>query len=541
VKQGKKQEVITGNPLKYRIFPNSENSMTTRGISMRNLREILRLRLSEKLSLGKISRACRVSKGALSRYLALAQAIGLTQWPLAPEINDAELERLLRPGRASTPTKNQPDFGYISHELTRKNVTLELLWEEYLEADPVNGYCRSQYCHLYRAWQKRQPRSMRQIHKAGEKGFSDFAGTTVPIINGLTGEIHEAQIFVMALGASSYTYSCAVMSQKLPDWIKAHQQAFEFFGGVPSVVVPDNLKSAVTTADRYEPELNPTFQEFGQHFGCVIIPARPYKPKDKAKAEVAVQIVGRWILARLRNRQFFSLQELNKAIAELLPLLNRKLFKKKDGSRQSWFETVDKPALKPLPTVPYAFGIWKKVRVSIDYHVDVEGHFYSVPYALIGKQLDTRYTADKVELMHKGKAVACHNRAYTRGSHSTHKEHMPKAHRKHMEWTPGRILNWANSIGPHTLKLVHHLLENRPHPEQGYRSCLGLLSLSRKYGSTRLESACQRAILLGSLSRRSVASILEAGLDKQPLPLKEEEKQEAFLFHPNVRGSDYYV
>jgi transposase len=381
---------------------------------------------------------------------------------------------------------------------------------------------------------------MRQVHKAGEKLFIDYCGPTVPVVDGSTGEIHQAQVFVAVLGASNYTYAEATWSQNLPDWIASHQRAFRFFGGVSELLVPDNLRSAVTKACRYVPEPNETYQELARHYGTAILPARPYKPKDKAKAEVGVQVVERWILARLRHHTFFSLAELNQAIDELLADLNERPFQKLPGCRRSAFELLDQPTLKPLPAVPYEYAEWKQAKPGIDYHVEVEKHYYSVPHRWVGHVLNVRATATTVEVFHKGQRVASHPRAH-KGGFSTLSEHMPKAHRQHREWSPGRFLNWAKEIGPCTLEVVKRQLENRPHPEHGYRSCLGLLSHARRYSKPRLEAACERALQIHSPSYRSVTSILKQGLDQQPLPEDEDEEVQGELpLHTNVRGSGYY-
>ncbi|MBU2826129.1 IS21 family transposase, partial [Acidithiobacillus ferrooxidans] len=420
----------------------------------------------------------------------------------------------------------------------RKGMTLQLLWEEYVAAhDEQRVYQYSQFCTHYRAWKGRLKRSMRQNHLAGDKLFIDYAGPTVPVIDPGTGEIRPAQIFVAVLGASSYTYCEATWSQSLSDFLGSHVRALRYFGGVPVLLVPDNLKAAVTKASRYEPEINRSYQDLATHYGAVVLPTRPYKPKDKAKVEVGVQVVERWILARLRHFQFFSLMELNREIRRLLEDLNQRPFKQLPGSRKSTFEALDRPALKPLPAQDYVFAVWKTAKVSIDYHVEYNRHRYSVPYRLAHERVDLLVSARTVEIFHQQQRVASHLREDRQGSYSTLTEHMPKAHQRHSEWTPGRLLNWALSIGPATRDVVRWQLESKPHPEQGYRSCLGLLSLSRSYGKDRLNTACLRAIKVGSPTTNSVKSILQQGLDQVT---ETPQKAAPLPAHDNIRGPRYY-
>jgi transposase len=370
--------------------------------------------------------------------------------------------------------------------------------------------------------------------------FVDYCGPTIPIVDPMTGEIRDAQIFVAVLGASNYTYAEATFTQQLPDWIGSNVRAYEFFGGVPRLAVLDNLKSGVNKADRFEPALSRTYAEMLEHYDTAALPTRPKKPRDKAKVEVGVQIVERWILARLRKLTFFSLHDLNAAIRPLLDQLNHKPFKKLPGSRYSQFEALDKPALKPLPARAYEYAEWKKARPHIDYHIEIDSHYYSVPHSLIKRQLDVRITATAIECFLNNRRVAVHPRSDRKGGHSTITEHMPKSHRAHLEWTPDRFLNWAVTIGPYTRDLVEHLLTNRPHPEMGFRSCLGLLSLEKRFGKERLEAASERALALSAPTRLSVLSILEKGLDSQPLPGSESEAAATPLVHENVRGAAYY-
>ena len=507
-------------------------------LSMRKIREILRLKYELGRSNREIARSCDIGSSTVSDYLKRARMTGLT-WPLPDDQSDSFLERALFP--PPTPPGSScliPDFAEIHAELQkRRGVTLDLLWQEYKEQHP-DGYQYSWFCHNYRHWSGRLDVTMRHDHRAGEKLFVDYAGQTIGIVDRLSGEIRKAQIFVAVLGASNYTYAEATLSQQIEDWIGSHVRAFSFFGGVPEVIVPDNLKSGVTKTCRYEPDLNPTYHDLACHYQTVVVPARVRKPRDKAKAEAGVLLVERWILARLRKHTFFSLTDLNREIQRLLQALNNKAFKKLPGSRKSRFEELDRPALKALPVSAYELAYWKKATVHLDYHIEVEGHYYSVPYALVKKQLDIRYSKNTVECFHGNKRVASHVRNEQRGGHTTVKEHMPVKHQKYMEWTPERFKRWATKIGPETLCLTETLLVQRSHPQQAYRSLLGILSLGKSYGEARLEAACRRALYINSLSYRSVASILKSGLDHKPLPEAIGDKKP--VEHANIRGPVYY-
>lgn len=427
---------------------------------------------------------------------------------------------------------------YLFRELKKKRVTLQLLWYEYKQDNP-EGYQYSQFCHLYRHWVNKLDVTLRQQHRAGEKLFIDYAGQTVPIIDPATGEVHEAQIFIAALGASNYTFAEATLGQDLPSWISSHVHAFEFFGGVPYILVPDNLKAGVTNPCRYEPDINPTYQDLAEHYGTTVIPARSGKPRDKAKVESAVLVAERWILAALRNHTFFSLAELNKAIREKLSELNNRRFQKLNTTRKILYETIDKPALRPLPAQPYEYAEWKKARVNIDYHIEMDHHYYSVPYQLVREQVDIRLTSTTVEILFKNRRVAAHKRSYAPGGFTTLKDHMPKSHQRYLEWNPSRIIKWAGKNGPNTRKLVTRILQNRPHPEQGFRSALGIVRLSNHYSPERVEKASIRALAIGACSYKSVKSILKNGLDQQPL-LFEHPEEAPPPAHHNIRGRGYY-
>jgi len=391
---------------------------------------------------------------------------------------------------------------------------------------------------LYRRWRRKLDVVLRQEHRAGEKLFVDYAGATIPITNPQTGEVRQAQIFVAVLGASSYSYAEASWSQQLPDWLGSHVRAFEFFGGVPEIIVPDNLRSGVTRACRYEPDLNRSYQEMAAHYSVAVVPARPRKPRDKAKAEVAVQVVERWIVAALRKRRFNSLGELNQAIAELLERINRRPFRKRSGSRLSLYQSLDRPALKLLPVERYEFGEWKTARVNIDYHIEVERHYYSLPYQLVGKRVEVRLTARTLEIFHQGRRVASHPRSQEPYRQTTVHEHRPKSHQQHLEWTPSRLIDWARNVGASTAKVFEKILESKPHPEMGYRSCLGILRLSKMHSSERVEAASRRALHFDACSYQSLKSILASGLDRQPL--EESPPENAPVEHNNIRGAEYF-
>lgn len=507
-------------------------------LSMRKIKEVLRLRLAKGLSHRAVATSCGIGVTTAREYVVRAQAAGLS-WPLPAEMDDAALDRLLFPPAlgAHEAARPVPDWTAVHRELRKKGVTLQLLWQEYREAHP-DGYGYSRYCERYRAWAKRLDVTMRFEHKAGEKLFVDYAGPTMEVVNPQTGEVLEAHVFVAAQGASNYTYAEATWSEDLPDWIGAHVRAVEYFGGVNAIVVPDNTKAAVTAAHRYEPDLNKTYADWAQHYGCAVIPARALKPRDKAKVEAAVQGVERWVMAPLRKRTFFSLAELNRTLREQLDAYNLKPFQKLEGSRHSLFAALDRPALNPLPQARYELAEWKEAKVNIDYHVEVDKHRYSVPYQLVHKKVDVRSTQSTVEFFFKGKRVASHKRNVHKGRFTTLNEHMPKSHQQYAEWTPGRLIRWAQKSGEHTAALVERILESRPHPQQGFRSCLGILRLGKRYGSERLEAACRRALAIESLSYKSVESILKHNLDQKPLP--ERQPELPAIDHQNVRGPEYY-
>jgi len=504
---------------------------------MRKIKEVFRLKWQYGRSNKQIAQSCNIARSTVREYLRRAQTAGLS-WPLDPSLHDTALEEMLFPRIVPSSVRLLPAMEYLHRELSRKGVTLQLLWYEYKQANP-DGYQYSQFCHLYRQWEKKLDVTLRQQHRAGEKLFIDYAGQSVPIIDPASGEITQAQIFIAALGASSYTFAEASAGQDLASWIRSHVHALEFFGGVPQILVPDNIKAGVSKPCRYEPDINPTYQELAQHYGTTVIPTRSRHPRDKAKVESAVFVAERWILAALRNHAFFSLTELNEAIAHRLEELNNRTFQKLDTTRRELFESLDKPALKALPARPYEYAEWKKARVNIDYHIEIDRHYYSVPYQLAREQVEVRLTASTVEILFKNRRVASHPRSSRKGSFSTVKEHMPKSHQQYRDWTPSRVIHWAQKNGPNTGQLVSHIIESRAHPEQGFRSCLGIMRLAQRYCPQRLENASARALAIKAFSYRSVESILKNGLDGQPLFFDAAQHPDP-VKHSNIRGNHYY-
>ena len=515
--------------------------MPQKRLTMRKFKRVLYLH-SSGLNQRDIARSCLISQSTVSQYLTDAEAAGL-QWPLPEDWDDGQIERKLNPHRPASAVwrkHDEPDWPAIHRELqTHNNLTLQLVWEEYRITCP-EGYGYSRFCDLYRQWLGKRDLVLRQEHRAGEKMFVDYAGDTIPIHDPATGAVKRAAIFVSVLGASSYTYAEATAGQDLASWIGSHIRAFEFYGGVARLTVPDNLKSGVTKHCYYEPELNRTYAKMGEHYGTAILPARPYRPRDKAKVEAGVQVVQRWIVAALRKRKFFSLAELNPAIAELLTKLNQRPFRKRDGSRASLFAQLDRPALQPLPATRYEFGEWKVARVNLDYHVEVHGHFYSVPHALAHSQVDVHATAATIEIFHRGVRVTSHARSQEAAKATTILEHMPKAHQKHASQTPSRLIEEAGLTGPTTAALVEAILAAKRHPEIGYRACLGILRLARQYPAERMEAAAARALRARAYSFQSLESILKNNLDRIPLPSPSPAALQAAVDHENIRGADYY-
>ena len=512
--------------------------MPAERVSMKKIRDVLRLTHAMGMSLRLVGEATGIGKTAVGDYVRRAAIAGI-RWPIPEEISDTDLERLLFPptDAALSATRAEPDWMHIHGELKRRGVTLTLLWQEY-RSEHAQGYAYSWFCESYRAWKKPISPTMRQTHLAGEKLFVDWAGDRIAVFDAATGVEHRASIFVAALGASNYTYAEARWTETLPDWIGAHVNALAAIGGAPKVFVPDNLKAGITKPSRFEPGINRTYQDLADHYGCVVLPTRVMKPRDKAKVEVAVQIVERFVLAKLRNRCFFSLAELNAAIKECVATINAKVMRRLGKSRTELLETLDGPALNALPATPYSYAEWKRARVAPDYHIEVADHYYSVPSKLIREIVEARITTATVEIFHKGQRVASHAFSPLRHRHTTVTEHMPSARRRYAEWTPAKMMSEAAKVGPATVALFEAIMKAKPHPEQGFRSCLGIIGLTRSYGVARLEAASRRGNDIGATSYGSIASILKHGLDKayatEPAP------DVPPIRHGNIRGSGYF-
>ena len=510
-------------------------------IAMHHIEEILRLRHEAGRTQREIASGCGLAQSSVQKVLARAKAAGLG-WPLPAVLDEPALHELIygrpTPSLAGVRYRTEPDFEYLHRELKQhKHLTLQLLWKEYREQEP-GGYGYSRFCDLYRRWRKKQHLVMRQEHRAGEKVFVDYAGAKVEVDDAETGRTRQAQVFVAVLGASSYTYAEASWSQELGSWIDSHVRAFEFYQGCPDVCVPDNLRSGVTHACLYQPELNRAYREMARYYGVAVVPARPGKPRDKAKAEAGVQLVERWILAALRHQRFASLGELNERIRELVGRLNEKPFRQRPESRASLFRTLDQPALRALPAQRYEHAEWLVARVHPDYHVQVSKHFYSVPCELVQEKLDVRLTLDGVELFHQGRRVATHARSRQEWGCTTLEAHQPRAHREQAKWTPERMQAWADRKGPGLGRLAREILEHSAYPRERYREVNGLLRLADQYGIERMEAAARRALHYGTVSYRDVKAILASGADR--LELEGTEEAGLSTAHENVRGPAYY-
>ena len=513
--------------------------MPTPRVLMSKIRQALQLLADSGLSMRQVAAALGVSKSTVSEIAMYARDAGV-DWPLASTLSDDELQARLYPTpRPGSSKRTEPDYAALHQELKRPGVTLQLLWEEYRAGTGEQAYRYSAFCDKYRAWAKRLKRSMRQVHPGGERLFVDYAGQTVPVVDAASGEIRRAQVFVAVLGASNYTYACATWQQTACDWVGAIIAAFAFIDGVPRLLVPDQPRALIANPDAYAPVTARLMQELGEHYGVAVLPARPGRPQDKAKVEVGVQIVERWILARLRHRRFFSLGELNHAIGQLLAELNQRPFKRLPGCRRSAFAALDAPALKPLPAQPMVLAQFKPARVNIDYHVAFEGHYYSVPHQHVGAAVELRITASTLEVLLRRLRIAAHARSSAVGGFTTVAEHMPASHREHRQWTPAKLIAWGERIGAATAGVVRWQMEHRTHPEQGYRSCLGLMRLAREYGAERLEAACARAQSIRAPHYRSVKSILACALDRQDTALLGGAAT-PMPSHDNVRGPGYY-
>jgi transposase len=507
-----------------------------RELTMRQLRQMLRL-ARDGVSAREIGRTLGVARSTVQDNLKRAEAAGLG-WPLPAEITDAVLESRLFARAGVTPgarRRLEPDWSSLVREVKRPGVNLMVLWEEYRDVHP-EGYGYSRFCDLFREFERRLSPVMRQHHAAGDKAFVDYSGKKVPVVDPATGVVRKAEIFVAVLGASSLTYAEATWTQTLPDWIGAHVRLFRFLDGVPRLVVPDNLKSGIHKASFYDPEINRSYGMMAAHYGVGVLPARPRKPRDKAKVEAGVRFAQTYILGRLRRQTFFSLAECNAAIATAVERINAHVMRRLGVSRRELFESIERPALRPLPADDYEYAEWRLARVNLDYHVEAAGFLYSVPHALIRQQVDVRLTARTVEIFHRGQRVAAHERRHGGRRHGTDPDHMPSSHRRYAEWTPERFRRWGRSIGPETEGLVIAVLSYRPHPEQGFRTCLGILRLFRGLDSTRAEAVSARAVAIGALTYKSIASILANNLHRA----QRQPESAAVIDHPNVRGPRYF-
>jgi transposase len=499
-------------------------------------REILRLH-EMGYSQCQIAQSCAVARSTVQDYIRRATAKNLSYAELN-QLSDSEAHQLLGKGKQKSEQSTDPiDFASVNVELQHKGVTLALMWQEGLDKEQWSCSYAT-FCRRYNQWRVRHQLSMRQVHKGGEKLFVDYCGLTMPLVNLETGDITTAQIFVACLGASNYTYAEATASQELPHWIGSHQRALAFLGGVPHCIVPDNLKSGVSDPCRYEPGINPSYQEFAEHYRVAIVPARPYRPRDKAKVEKAVQEVERQILAPLRHERFSGLNLLNAAIAQRLKDLNQRVMQGYGVSRQVLFEQVDKPALAPLPTQPFIFARWKQAKVNLDYHIEVERHYYSVPYWFVQREVRVKMTEQMIEIFHDGQRIAAHERSQLAHRHTTLSEHMPPEHWAYKRQSKERFIAWAQQVGVQTTRQVEAMFERKDHEEQAFRTVRGLQSLSTHYGSARLEAACHRANVFGIVSLRRIRSMLQTQMDKDPLPV--ESPVVPVVEHANVRGSQYY-
>jgi transposase len=513
-----------------------------RTLTMRQLRRILRLQ-HEGNSTRDIVRVTGIARTTVQRALERSKSAELV-WPLADDISDQVLEERLYGGSgksvgsgAGMRKRAEPDWSDLVRELRRPAVTMVILWEEYRKIWP-DGYAYSRFCELLREYQQRLSPVMRQHHVAGDKLFVDYSGKQQEIYDPLTGEVRMAEIFVAVLGASNYTYAELTWSQTLPDWIGSHVRLFRHIGGVTRLLVPDNLKSGVNKASFYDPEINRSYGRMTEHYGVGVLPARPKKPKDKASVEAGVRFAQGYILGRLRNQTFFSLDEANAAVAVAMTDMNTRPMRKLGVSRADLLESLERPALKPLPEVEYEYAEWKLVRVGIDYHVEIDKFYYSVPHALIRQQVDARVTTGTVELFHKGKRVAAHQRRYGGARrHATMPDHMPPTHRNYAGWSPERFQRWGAAIGPETEGLIIAIMARRPYPEHGFRTCAGILQLYKPLEKRRAETVSAYALAVGALNSNSVASILSNNLD---LAVPAQEEGDGVDTHANVRGPLYF-
>lgn len=512
--------------------------MPRKRISMNKIRELIRLHEVAKLGQRAISRALSISRPVVKDYITKFEKTGLSYQAISKMDDDTLLQTITDTVRVNNDRYNtlQQQFDTISKELKRTGVTLERLWHEYRQQHP-DGYSYSQFCYHYQVWRNSSELTMHISHKAGDKMFVDFAGKKMEIVDKHTGEVTEVEIFIAVLGASQYTYVEAVASQKKHDWIQANRNAFYFFDGVPQAIVPDCLKSAVNKYDTYEPEINPEYADFARYHQTAILPARPVHPKDKALVEGAVRIVYTRIYAALRNQIFHTITDLNNAIHKELQIYNTIPMQRLNTSRKQLFDEIEKKTLNALPPEKYELRTFKSLKAQFNYHVYLseDKHYYSVPYRYRGKQLTVMFTPSIVEIFYKNNRIAIHKRNPAPNGYSTITEHMPKQHRQYSEWSPQRFINWAAKIGTHTETVIRTILAGKKHPEQAYKTCMGILKLADKYSSDRLNNACEKAIEFNYTSYKGVKYILEKNLDNY--------QNELFQSHPehiNIRGQEYY-
>lgn len=517
--------------------------MSQEKMHMKKLKELIRLSNEAKLTNRDLAKILHVSAGTISYYLRAIKLSGVT-WPLEPSLTDSKLIELVEPYcrqiKNTRSFKEEPCWKTIHKEMSHKHMTIQLVYQEYQEKNPTIRYSYSNFCRKYKQWRKKQKITMPIAHEYGDKCFIDYAGDTIPIYSKNNQVIHNAQIFVAVLGGSQYIFITATLSQTIPDWIAANVKAFEFFGGVPALLVPDNLAAAVKDSCKYDPVANPAYTELAAHYNTAILPARAYRPKDKASAENSVLIAERWIMARLRKHKFYSLQALNNKIAELNIALNNKPFQKKDGSRTSLFIKYEQNKLRPIPKYRYEFAFFKTLIVQPNYHVSINNHFYSVPYQLVNTQVEARITNNTIEIIYDGQRVATHFINKTKGGRTTLDAHMPEYHREHKNWTEENFLQWANKIGGSVYSLSAAVINQNRHKDKNYRFHLGLRHLEKKYSAARLASACSLALSISSLNYKSISSILSKKLDLQPNELLNQQANSEPIMHTNIRGKNYF-
>lgn len=515
--------------------------MGNKRIEMRKVRELLRLTFEQGLSARKAAPIIGIGKTAASQYLSGFKASKLEHSNVSA-MSDSELLNAINTKKESENSRFEELsklFPYFEKELKRTGLTLQLLWKEYSETD-IDCYGYSQFCHHYYHWRKETKVSMRMEHKAGDKMFVDFAGKKLSIVDPKTGEIQELEIFVSVLGASQLSYIEAVLSQKKADWIAVNQNALSFYKGVPNAIVPDCLKSAVIKSDKYEPEINQTYNDFAQHYQTVILPARALHPQDKSLAENFVRNAYTQIYAPLRNLTFFSIEELNTALWEQLDLYNHKNFQARGYSRNQLFEEIEKSQLKPLPTGTYELKAFSECKVQYNHHVyfKEDKHYYSVPFQFTGKKVMIISTSRSIEMFFNNSRIAIHQRNRCTYGYTTKTGHRPPNHQFVSEWSPQRFIKWGRNIAAEVEELITLLLDSRQHPEQAYRSCMGILNLSKKYDNADYIKACKKALGLNLINYKFIKNMLETKAFN--LADEQESEQSNLPNHGNIRGEEVY-